>query len=273
MSALGQEGSVPPHQCFSEPKLLLITKNFRPFPAPPLLNLIMLLVVRTISLDEPHFRPPPRCQEQQKLRVGALPRLQGRPAVASAPGPKCVTGVMRGAANGKPGLSESAPQGRGARLMGPHRPHAPQRPERALPAALPLTGLLMWGHQGELRKRLSGLLISFLNSQDDRPLPSRAHCVPDTEFSPARSAVLNSVSVMRKLRQRGDARLAPNASLTVCLHYGVNPSCRPCPGAQGRDPPARRSPAVSIAGAGGGRASCELPGPCPRLRDAPSRCP
>lgn len=166
---------------------------------------------------------------------------EGRPLLLPQ-GPSVVTGIMRGAANGKPGLSESAPQGRGARLMGPRRPHAPQRPERALPAALPLTGLLMWGHQGEVRKRLSGLLISFLNSQDDRPLPSRAHCVPDTEFSPARSAVLNSVSVMRKLRQRGDARLAPNASLTVCLHYGVNPSCRPCPGAQGRDPPCPPQP-------------------------------
>lgn len=100
---------------------------------------------------------------------------EGRPLLLPQ-GPSVVTGVMRGAANGKPGLSESAPQGRGARLMGPRRPHAPQRPEHALPAALPLTGLLMWGHQGEVRKRLSGLLISFLNSQDDRPLPSRAVC-------------------------------------------------------------------------------------------------
>lgn len=54
MSAVGQEGSELPRQCFSEPKLLLITKTFCPFPTPrPLLHLIMSLVVQTIFPDEP----------------------------------------------------------------------------------------------------------------------------------------------------------------------------------------------------------------------------
>lgn len=185
---------------------------------------------------------------------------------------------MSGMATGSPAFQKALCRATWALPLGPSHPHTPQRPDHALSAPLPLTGLLMWKHQSKLKKRLSDLsgqafshcaiLIFFLHSNNDRLHPLRACCMPGaavstlrvTEFSPL-PEVLFSASVMRKLRQREGARLAPNAALAPpALQRG---RLRPCSRARERSPAARRSPAVSIAGAGGGRASRELHGSCP----------